>query len=97
LGETAAKIFDEIVIRQDRNLRGKTDSEIIELMVKGIKNIDPNKKVTIKHIDGPTGVRGRNSNNDLIKEKLSWNYEMSLEEGITKLYVWVEEQVNESN
>lgn len=56
-----------------------------------------NKKVTIKHIDGPTGVRGRNSNNDLIKEKLYWNYEMSLEEGITKLYAWIEEQVNESN
>lgn len=47
LGETAAKIFDEIVIRQDRNLRGKTDSEIIELMVKGIKNVDPDKKITI--------------------------------------------------
>jgi len=47
LGEEAAKIFDEIIIRQDRNLRGKTDSEIIDLMIKGIKNTDPNKKVTI--------------------------------------------------
>lgn len=56
-----------------------------------------NKKVTIKHIDGPVGVRGRNSNNDLIKEKLGWNYSMTLEEGISKLYKWVEEQVNAAN
>lgn len=56
-----------------------------------------NKKVTIKHIDGPVGVRGRNSNNDLIKEKLGWNYSMTLEEGIAKLYKWVEEQVNAAN
>ena len=56
-----------------------------------------NKKVTIKHIDGPVGVRGRNSNNDLIKEKLGWNYTMTLEEGIAKLYKWVEEQVNAAN
>ncbi len=47
LGEEAARIFDEVVIRQDRNLRGRTENEIIDLMVKGIKNIDPNKKITI--------------------------------------------------
>jgi cyanophycin synthetase len=40
-------MFDEIIIRQDRNLRGKSDDEIIALMVKGINEIDPNKKVTI--------------------------------------------------
>lgn len=47
LGETAAVVFDEIIIRQDRNLRGRTEQEIIDLMTKGIYNIDPNKKVTI--------------------------------------------------
>lgn len=47
LGEVAAKIFDEIIIRQDRNLRGRTDNEIIDLMLKGIKNIDENKKVSV--------------------------------------------------
>lgn len=47
LGEEAARIFDEVVIRQDRNLRGRTENEIIDLMVKGIKNVDPNKKITI--------------------------------------------------
>ena len=47
LGRLSAQMFDEIIIRQDRNLRGKSDDEIIALMVKGIKDIDPNKKVTI--------------------------------------------------
>ncbi len=47
LGEYAAKIFDEIIIRQDRNLRGKTDKEIIDLMLQGIHNISPTKKVKV--------------------------------------------------
>jgi len=45
LGEEAARVFDEIIIRQDRNLRGKTEDEIIALLSKGIRNIDPNKKI----------------------------------------------------
>jgi len=51
------------------------------------------KKINIKHIDGPLGVRGRNSDNTLIREKLSWDYSMSLEEGIKKTYNWISEQV----
>ena len=46
------------------------------------------------HIDGPLGVRGRNSNNDLVREKLEWDYTMTLEEGISKTYNWIEEQIN---
>lgn len=41
------------------------------------------------HIDGPTGVRGRNSNNDLVREKLNWDYSTSLLEGIAKTYNWI--------
>lgn len=47
LGEEAAKVFDEIIIRQDKNLRGKEDEEIIRLISTGIRNIDPNKKITV--------------------------------------------------
>jgi GDP-D-mannose 3', 5'-epimerase len=47
------------------------------------------KAITKKHIDGPLGVRGRNSNNDLIREKLQWDYSMSLEDGIAKTYNWI--------
>ncbi len=53
-----------------------------------------NKKVIKNHIDGPLGVRGRNSNNDLIREKLNWDYSQSLEEGISKTYNWITDQIN---
>ena len=51
------------------------------------------KTVTKNHIDGPLGVRGRNSNNDLIREKLGWDYSQPLEEGIKKTYDWIIEQI----
>jgi len=51
------------------------------------------KPVEKKHIDGPLGVRGRNSNNDLIREKLGWDYSQTLEEGIEKTYNWINSQV----
>jgi len=54
------------------------------------------KKLSIKHIDGPLGVRGRNSDNKLIKDKLGWAPSQSLKEGIAKTYVWINEQVVKS-
>ena len=47
----------------------------------------------VHKLDAPLGVRGRNSNNDLIREKLGWDYSQSLEEGIRKTYNWIEEQI----
>ena len=52
------------------------------------------KAVSRRHnLDAPLGVRGRNSNNDLVREKLDWDYEQSLEEGIRRTYGWINEQV----
>ena len=51
------------------------------------------KTVGKNHIDGPLGVRGRNSNNDLIREKLGWDYTQTLEEGIRKTYNWISMQI----
>ena len=51
------------------------------------------KEVQKIHIDGPLGVRGRNSNNDLIRENLDWDYSQTLEEGIRITYNWIEEQI----
>jgi nucleoside-diphosphate-sugar epimerase len=51
------------------------------------------KTIAKNHIDGPLGVRGRNSNNDLIREKLGWDYSLTLEEGIAKTYAWISEQI----
>ena len=48
------------------------------------------------NIDGPTGVRGRNSNNDLIREELGWDYSTTLEEGISKTYNWINDQISNS-
>lgn len=45
LGSLSAQMFDEIIIRQDKNLRGRSEQEIIDLMMKGIHSIDPKKPV----------------------------------------------------
>jgi nucleoside-diphosphate-sugar epimerase len=51
------------------------------------------KEVKKIHIDGPLGVRGRNSNNDLIREKLNWDYSQPLSVGIEKTYNWIYSQL----
>jgi GDP-D-mannose 3',5'-epimerase len=51
------------------------------------------KKLPIKHIEGPMGVRGRNSNNKLILEKLGWEPTVSIKEGLGKTYFWIKEQI----
>lgn len=58
-----------------------------------ITSIVANKDISIRHIDGPLGVRGRNSNNDLIRKVLDWNYAMSLKDGIERTYAWIESQI----
>ena len=51
------------------------------------------KSLNKNHIPGPLGVRGRNSNNDLIREKLQWDYSMPLKNGIEKTYSWIKDQI----
>ncbi len=52
-----------------------------------------NKNIIIKNVDGPEGVRGRNSHNALIQEQLGWQPTQKLEAGLRKLYQWIAEQV----
>ena len=52
-----------------------------------------NKRLSIRHIDGPLGVRGRNSDNTLYLEKLGWRVSQSLEDGLKKTYPWIKNQV----
>ena len=52
------------------------------------------KNITIKNIDGPTGVRGRNSDNKLIQEKLGWSPNYPLYNGLTETFNWINKQVN---
>ncbi|MFA5337783.1 MAG: NAD-dependent epimerase/dehydratase family protein [Candidatus Omnitrophota bacterium] len=51
------------------------------------------KKITIKHIEGPLGVRGRNSDNKLIRQKLGWASVARLETGLAITYKWIEDQI----
>lgn len=51
------------------------------------------KKLTVKNIPGPTGVRGRNSDNALIQKELNWAPNYPLQKGLKKVYAWVDEQV----
>jgi len=51
------------------------------------------KKISIKHIPGPLGVKGRNSDNNLIKEKLGWAPNYPLRKGMEITYKWISEQV----
>jgi len=51
------------------------------------------KKLSIKHISGPLGVRGRNSDNRLLEEKLGWKPSKLLRSGLEKTYPWIKEMV----
>ena len=52
------------------------------------------KKITKRHIEGPEGVRGRNSENTLIKKELNWAPTNSLKWGLEKTYPWILQQIN---
>jgi GDP-D-mannose 3',5'-epimerase len=47
----------------------------------------------LKHIDGPMGVRGRNSNNVLIMEKLGWEPTTKIVDGLRKTYFWIKGEI----
>jgi nucleoside-diphosphate-sugar epimerase len=49
--------------------------------------------ITKKHVDGPQGVRGRNSDNNRLREILKWEPQITLEEGMELTYAWIEQQV----
>ncbi len=59
-------------------------------MVAKIAGID----ITIKHIEGPQGVRGRNSDNTRLREVLKWEPKLTLEQGMERTYKWIEGQVS---
>lgn len=62
----------------------------LALMVMGIAD----KHIPIKHIPGPLGVRGRTSDNNLIRDKIGWAPSRPLAEGIEQTYLWIKEQFN---
>lgn len=65
-----------------------TINELAEMIIK-----KSGKSVALKHIDGPIGVMGRNSDNHLVTKTIGWEPKTKLEEGLAKTYSWIEEQV----
>jgi nucleoside-diphosphate-sugar epimerase len=71
---------------------GSDEMVTINQLAKTVADI-AGKKLTIRHKDGPLGVRGRNSDNRLIKQRLGWAPTQSLRAGLEKTYAWIEQQV----
>ena len=65
--------------------------QMIEMIehISGINNLKKNYQ-----LEKPKGVRGRSSNNDLIKKVLNWSYKMSLKEGLSRTYKWIESEMS---
>lgn len=72
---------------------GSEEMIAINDLVKMVAGVSK-KTINIKNIEGPTGVRGRNSDNKLIREKLQWAPSQPLVDGITKTYEWINKQVH---
>ena len=71
---------------------GSDEMVTINQLVQYVTDIS-GKEVYVKHIDGPTGVRGRNSDNKLINEKLEWQPTQPLYDGLIKTYEWINKQL----
>lgn len=71
---------------------GSTEMVTINDLARMIMQV-ADKDVHVRNIPGPTGVRGRNSHNELIQEKLGWAPSESLLDGLAKTYPWIEAQV----
>jgi len=78
---------DPLNLGQDRMV---TINELAE-MVAEIAGV----RIVKKHVPGPLGVRGRNSDNTLVRQVLGWEPEISLEQGLARTYTWIEQQVRE--
>lgn len=76
---------DPLNLGQDRMV---TINELADIIAK-IAGIE----ITIKHVEGPMGVRGRNSDNTRLRKVLGWEPQVTLEQGLEKTYVWIENLV----
>jgi len=74
---------------------GSDEMVSMNQMAEMVMDIGGKKKLPIKHIPGPEGVRGRNSDNTLIKEVLGWAPKTPLREGLGYTYTWIKSQVDD--
>jgi nucleoside-diphosphate-sugar epimerase len=81
----ASDFTDPLNLGQDRMISINALADLIS-DIAGIS-------IVKKHVDGPMGVRGRNSDNSRLREVLSWEPEISLEHGLAQTYSWIESEV----
>jgi nucleoside-diphosphate-sugar epimerase len=74
---------------------GSEEMVTINQMAETIMKI-AGKKLSIRHIAGPTGVRGRNSDNELLQKELDWAPSQSLYAGLSKTYPWIARRLQAS-
>jgi nucleoside-diphosphate-sugar epimerase len=72
---------------------GSDERVSINQLVEMVCSISGKQHIFVKHIEGPQGVRSRNSNNEFIKMTLGWAPSVSLKDGLIKTYQWISEQV----
>ena len=73
---------------------GSDEQVSINQMLEIIEGISGIKKLEREHqLDKPKGVRGRSSNNDLVKKVLNWSYNIKLKDGLTKTYNWISSEM----
>jgi GDP-D-mannose 3',5'-epimerase len=82
-----SEVYDPVNLGQDRMI----SINDLALLIARIADIE----IELNHIDGPVGVRGRNSDNTKITAELGWEPRISLEDGLTRTYAWIEDQVAE--
>lgn len=80
--------YEPLNMGQDRMISMNGFADLVE-EIAGVE-------IVKKHVPGPQGVRGRNSDNTRLCEVLEWEPQISLEEGLTRTYAWIEEQVKET-
>ena len=74
---------------------GSDEQVSINQMIEIIEGISGVKKLNrVYQLDKPKGVRGRSSNNDLVKKILNWSYKIKLREGLKKTYNWISAEIN---
>jgi len=100
--QTRSFLYIDDCLEATRRLMNSSCEEVINIGSEEMVTINElirvaakvaDKEIKINHIDGPLGVRGRNSQNDMIREKLKWDYQYSLEEGMSLTYNWISDQV----
>ena len=72
---------------------GSEEQVSINQMVDIIEDISKHKVKRKYNLDMPQGVRGRSSNNDIIKEKLNWSPQYTLHDGLEETYKWIEDMI----